>query len=58
MNLMERDFSNWRQKRQECDLPPDKLLHIMTEIWGKQIADEKMNEFEKWEEEQKDENNA
>lgn len=58
MIIMKRDFSNWRQKRQERDLPPDELLHIMTEIWGKQIADEKMNEFKKWKEEQEDENNA
>ena len=55
---MERDFSNWRQKRQKRDLPQDQLLHIMTEIWGKQIADEKMDEFKKWKEEQEDENNA
>ena len=55
---MERDFSNWRQRRQERDLPPDKLLHIMTEIWGTQIAEEKMDEFKKWEEGQKDESNA
>lgn len=46
---MERDFSNWRQRRQKRDLPPDKLIHIMTEIWGEQIADEKMEEFKKWE---------